>query len=317
MRYVPFSQLAQEAHVLVGGLPRPSTRIHLSNEKSNHTDIRFKADLCAESAFKFLAEGEPASDQEPISADRFDGDRLAAIFALSYPDEANSLKDQLIGVARAFSFETSLDLDNAHRAFVLRAWTEPDLSPLNKGVFQNSEPVIASILYEELLPRLPKILEKVDYLERYWVDQDRVMEASEELFIKNEISIEEFSSLDLAIVEASGLDVPSSLTLGLHSIPIHNRTACSRILILRNQKASFYYRAESGLDFISRAVPPRIDLTKLSEHLNELENGNGAWLCEPLSSFKPFLFRDGQERSKVSNAAFKNLLLEVLSTASP
>ncbi|MEZ4542539.1 MAG: hypothetical protein R3C24_01400 [Cyanobacteriota/Melainabacteria group bacterium] len=89
------------------------------------------------------------------------------------------------------------DRDAARVSFVLSAWTDPDRSPLSRRIFGGTTEELNQVLYEELLKRLPKVVDKVGNLKEFWEPEDRVLEATENAIIAGKIKIEEIYGADL------------------------------------------------------------------------------------------------------------------------
>ena len=60
-------------------------------------------------------------------------------------------------------------------------------------------------------------------------------------------------------------------------MPIHRATDCSRVLYFRGQWVGFLYRFESWVDYQTRAVPLRVDLTALAAQLTAAEGAGARW----------------------------------------
>jgi hypothetical protein len=306
MRYVPYQSLTGEPNIIVGGRATAGTVLHFSH--ASFTRYRDGADLHLEMTFQFLRQSEKSERAELVSSDSFNVDNLAAVFALTNNPEAwQDLSDQLIAVAKAALFEKGQDQNTQRIAFVLSAWQDPEKSPLNQTIFAGPAAQVTTVLYEELLPRLPKIIHKVDYLERYWVEQEDQFQATEARIEAGSIVLTELKELDLVIAESEGNFEP-------HSVPVHNRSDCSRVMLLSDHEHVFYYRLESSMEYGQMLkCSPRIDLAGLAKQLTNHEPKGSFWLFEPIDSGKPYLRLVSDRPSLIKKEAFKSALLDVLS----
>jgi len=325
MQYAAYERTFGISNAIVDGKPNDRTVLHLSHEPGNLTPQNLKADLSSQIVFNFLREDGDCKKCEAASSNYFDTDSLVGLYSLLNPKEAFRLEPELLALARAGTFEEGTNEDAVKASFVIAAWQNPALSPLNQTVFDKESLQITNILYEELLPRLPKIIERVHYLEKYWFSQDQNLEQSEQAFEAKQIVIQEDRQLDLAIVEvdnefksksgiASGeAGTEKPIELAIHPIAIHNRTRASRIMILNKSASSFYYRPESGICLVSRQTAPRIELEMVTKQLNDLEAEPNAWRFGSLRNPKPSLEYTGSGPSQVSKDAFKKTLIALLS----
>jgi hypothetical protein len=307
MHYFPYQSVGDKPNIIVGGNATSNTVLHLALARDSQTPPALQADLCSEMVFKIFLCDEKFDRAEAVSSDSFNADNLSAIFALTNPELARSLSYELVSIARAALFEKGDDQNIIRIAFVLAAWMDPELSPLNQSVFASPPLAFTNVLYEELLPRLPKIIEKVDYLERYWSRAESSLQQTEDAIASGAIKLTEIKELDLVVVESEREDEVQSLS-------VHNRTNCSRVLLLGKESHAFYYRCESGIQSTS-TVPTafRIDLTPLAEKLTGYEAQGSLWSFEPIASTKPYLRFRGVKPSQIKKEAFKTALLEVLS----
>ncbi len=314
MRYVPYFQLEDRPNIIVDGEANAKTILTLSHWPNSGTHERFQDDLSAQIVFNFLtSEAAPEyaklyGDELAVSNNHFDEDGLVSLFAMLEPDEAMERREFLIDVAAAGDFGVYRDRDAARVAFVLSAWTRSSQSPLNDNVFRLPYIEFTNVLYEELLPRFVKLMDKLTNLSKFWVDEDAFLDRTEEAIAAGTIAITQNSELDLAIV-----DVPyggimqfkerppfamSWISSVLHPMGVHNATDCMRILVRQKRHYEMYFRYETWVDFRSRKLKPRIDLTGLAVALTNEEIGRRRWICDPPQSIVPRLkIADEQESS--------------------
>ncbi len=287
MRYVPYHKLGQTPNLIVDGKANDATVLTLSHWPDSGTPSVYKDDLSAQIVFHYL-ERDQSQDQTPckvVSNNHFDEDGLVCLYAMINSQAAAEERQTLIDIASAGDFGIFADRDSARIAFVLSAWTNPDRSPLNSSVFARPYPEITAILYEELLLRLPKIIQKIDNLRRYWSEEDNFLTCTEDAIEAGKITLTEYPEIDLLVVRMeenafAPLDrerCASWISSVLHPMAIHNRTQRMRILVMCGRRYEFYYRYETWVDYVSRPLMKRVDLTALANFLSKLENGRGRW----------------------------------------
>ena len=135
-------------------------------------------------------------------------------------------------------------------------------------------------MYLRLLELLPKLLTGVDEYGSFWEVEDAKLTTSEELIEHGDITIEERSDLDLAIVR-----LPEDLTryrvhrftqqrlAECHPFALHNRTSRSRLLLLQGHRVELQYRYEGWVQMTSRRPALRVDLSELANEMNQEEEG--------------------------------------------
>ncbi len=310
IQYLSYKQSAQVPNIIVDGSANAATELVLSHWKNNTTPQELRADLSAQIVFNYLASPEFKVTATVVSNDHFDADGLVGIYSLLNPDDAEDLKDLLIDIASAGDFNVYKDREAARISFILDAWQTPKLSPLKVSIFAQDYPTVTNILYEELLPRFSRIIEKVDYLEKYWIAQDNLLESSEEALKSRRFKLTELPELDLAIVTMPDANVGPSKAI--HRMAIHNQTDCLRILLMQETNFEFYYRYESWVDFQSRKTSPRIDMKNLAESLSKQESMDGVWSIGGINEFTPRLCLTGDSQSKIPFESFRSQVLEFL-----
>lgn len=328
MDYVPYHRLGDRPNIIVDGRAMRSTRLTLSHWPGNDTPEPLKDDLSAQIVFRYLE--EPAAyvntdEIEAVSNNHFDEDGLVGLYSILHPEEAQELKDSLIGIASTGDFGVCHDRDAIRSAFIISAWTDPATSPLKSSLFLKPYAEITAILYEELIPRLSKIVTKVDYLEKYWKKPDKELDEAERAIKQGDIELEEHQELDLLIAKTGGnktcktsyekregegairLDSGSSP----HQIALHNASNCSRVLIMNDSDYDFYYRYESWVEFRSKSIPPRVDLADAAALLNRYEKDAAVWEADSIDEIVPHLRLKGG-KSKISQADMRTYLIDFL-----
>jgi hypothetical protein len=139
-----------------------------------------------------------------------------------------------------------------------------------------------------------------------WASEDAKLTASEELFEKGLITIDEEPDLDLAVVH-----VPADLTrqrvhrftqqrlAECHPFAIHNRTGCTRLLVIQGCRVEVQYRYESWVQMASRRPAPRVDLSDLVSELNHEETTGGRWVFDGVDQITPKLHLTGSSTTSL------------------
>lgn len=319
-KYVP-AHLLSEPHVVVDGSATPDTVLTLSHWPGSATPEAYRADLSASMAFKALhalRAGRLELPAEIITNNHYDEDGLVSVFALVHQDEALALEGSLLDIASAGDFGVFRDRDAARVSFVLNAWACPALSPLNSGVFEKGSEFVTAVLYEELLFRLPKLIAKIDHFHSYWQEEDTFLSDTERAFEQGLLSFSEDWRRDLMIVRVDEafqgrrqVELSSSwISRVLHPFFVHNRSDLMRILVIKGSRRELYFRYETWVDYLSRVLSPRLDLTALAGRLNLLEK-SGRWRFNGTNEIIARLYLD-EELSRSGSSIPEDVFLREL-----
>lgn len=307
LQYLAYEQTRTLPNIIVDGAKNESTVLTLSHWPGNTTPEELKADLSAESVFNYLSRTECAVSAQVASNNHFDTDGLVGLYTLLNQDEALSRKDYLLDIASAGDFEVYKERDAARITFVLDAWRNPQLSPLKSSIFKESYSEVTNVLYEELLPRFERIMEKIGSFEKYWKQQDDLLEESEDNLQSGVYKLQQHPEQDLAIV----LMPDSNRAPGdaIQRMAIHNRTDCMRVLLMQETNFELYYRYETWVDYQSRKLAPRIDLQELAESLSKQESMDGTWQFSGINDITPTMRLVGDSQSKIPFESFRSQVL--------
>jgi hypothetical protein len=104
----------------------------------------------------------------------------------------------------------------------------------------------------------------------------------------------------------------------LHPMAVHPRTARMRVLTaLPDGTLSLAHRYETWVDFASRPLAPRVDLTPLADRLQEMEERPGRWLFEGVDAITPRLFLAASGGRPGPSSIGADRLLSELASAIP
>lgn len=310
MRYLAYEKSRVLPNIIVDGKANEGTVLTLSHWPGNSTPQEFKADLSAEIVFNYLLNAAEGAKAETVSNNHFDADGLVGLYTLLNQNEAMARKDLLLDIAGAGDFEIYRDRDAARISFVLDAWHNPKSSPLKTSIFSESYDTVTDILYEELLPRFERIVEKINSFEKFWREQDDLLDESEAAFRKGTYRLTEIPELDLAIVTMP--DSNRTPDKSVHRMAVHNLTSCMRILLMQETNFQLYYRYETWVDYQSRKTVPRVDLQDLAESLSKQESMDGRWTFGGINDIVPILRLSGDIQSKITPESFRSQVLAFL-----
>jgi hypothetical protein len=267
--------------------------------------------------FHYLDMPEVHVAADIVSNNHFDQDGLVGIYCLLHPSAAQSQRALLIDIAAAGDFATYQLRDAARCTFALAAFADPDLSPLDRTIFRERYPTMAGRLYQEMVPRLPEMVNHTERFRSYWEHEDAMLEESEAMIRNGAIQIEEISELDLAIVtlpeSLAGRKIhrfTSNRNAACHPMALHNVIRSFRVLLMQGRSYEFQYRYESWVQYISRKPLPRLDLRTLAEEFSAMENGAARWTFDGIDEITPKLALSGNEESRISPETFRSRLEE-------
>ncbi len=324
MRFTPTSQLAERPNVIADGAALPSTVLTLSHWPASPTPPALAEDTSARIAFRYLDSVGDWPAPEAVSNDHFDQDGLVSVYALVSPDEARARQVVLEDVAAAGDFATFVDRDAARVSFALAALADPARSPLGPGLLEAPYPERCAGLYEELLGRLPELVDDVDAHRSLWGEEDAALAAAEAALAAGEVTIDEVPELDLAVVSIpSGRPAALATRFGsrqdaaCHPAAINNATRALRILVLHGRRYELVFRYESWVKYVSRRPLARVDLAPLAERLQSEERGGARWSFDGVAALVPSLrLVDGHE-SDIDPMRLRTMVERHLATAPP
>ena len=326
MRYVPYETAGREPNIIVDGSATTSTRLTLSHWPRSGTPNVLKDDLSAGSVFRYLEAPTLHVDAGVASNNHFDQDGLVGLYALLEPDAAWRRRDLLLDVAAAGDFATYRYREAARAAFTLAAFADRELSPLDAALFAPPYATLTTALHDELLPRLPEIVDYPARYGRYWEAEDAWLTEGEAALRSGRITIREIPSVDLAVVgvdpglglgAAHRFALPWGFRVGVHPMVVHNATRRFRILLAQGQRYQLQFRYETWVQYVSARPTPRVDLTPLARDLTEAERGHLEWSFNGVASTLPRLEPVGARASSLPLEALIRATVAFLESAPP
>jgi len=310
MRFLPYDDTSSVPNVIVDGARNEATLLTLSHWPKSGTVAELKGDTSTAIVFNYLDRPQFHVEASVVSNNHFDEDGLAGIFALLEPGMADRHRELIMDVAQAGDFGIFETRQAARIAFTLSAYADPDVSPLPGALFTRPYSAMASELYIRLLEVLPKLITNVDDYRPLWEDEDARLTASEALIESGRITIDERPALDLAIVRLPD-DLASQRVhrftqqrlAECHPFALHNRTRCTRLIVLRGSRVEVQYRYEGWVQMASRRPAPRVDLSGLASELNLEEATGGQWVFDGVDQITPRLHLEGSAGTSIPHDA--------------
>ena len=306
MRFLPYDHMDSLPNVIVDGARAKHTVLTLSHWPKSGTPVELKADTSAEIVFNYLDSPRLHVQAEVVSNNHFDEDGLVAIFTMLMPAMAERHRDLLVDVAQAGDFGIFSDRRAAQIVFTLSAYADADTSPLPSSLFTQPYAERAAELYVRLLDILPRLLTNLHDYRSLWESEDEKLSASEALIDQGVVTIEELPDLDLAVVR-----MPEDLVsrrvhrfthqrlAACHPFALHNRTRCTRLVVLQGRRVEVQYRYEGWVQMISRRAAPRVDLSELANELNHEEGAEGRWVFDGVDQITPRLHLEGSAETSI------------------
>lgn len=321
LSFRPYAEASVEPNVIVDGTPTANTCLTLSHWPGSPTvPLDLQADLSAQMAFRYLDRVESLhGDAAIVSNNHFDQDGLVSIFALTQPDEAMARRSLLEDLAAAGDFATYRHRDAARASMVVAAFTDDQRSPL--GPLPADYDERTAWLYREALGRLSELIDHIDYYRDLWIDEDTQLAESEAAIADGIVSIEELTAVDLAVVTVpdrhwwSGHRFGGRRYDGVHPMALHNRTACTSLLLIAGGTYRFTYRYESWVQYRTRPIRLRVDLAPLAAALTAADTVE--WVTDPISELTPELAPADAAASSLPPDVVTEMIAKHLRSASP
>jgi hypothetical protein len=326
-RFCPFEESRGTANVSVDSIENEGTVLTLSHWPSTATPARWKDDLSTNSVFKYLAASGGDLPAEIVTSDHFDVDGAISLYACLRPEWAFVYRDLLSDIAACGDFCVVDDPLAARVAFSLNYLAVHPNSPVRAGLERCTAAERHAGLYSRILPQLAELIEHPGRYESFWQAEEGLFLATEEMFRRQQATVEDMAGLDMAVVRIdANLDEPMNNKaqpttmryLGYSSLPFHARTARSTILVAQGRRYEVRQRYESWVELVSESKRPRRDLSPLAEALNRIDNQTpGKWIYNGVEQFMPLLSRCGSEESSIDPQRFISLVEEFLRIAPP
>jgi hypothetical protein len=303
VKYVAYSKLGGVANVVVDGMAQADTVLTLSHWPSTSSPPEFRADTSTEIVLNYLsvpgAKKQYAPGVRAVSNNHFDADGLCALWAMLNPKPAPKQRDLLIDVANAGDFNTYRRPQAAKVVFTIRGYADLQRSPVASKL--QGDDGMGSSRYPALLPLLPGFLDDTERYGPYWDQEWSAMLRSKTAMVTGQVELHEVPHVDLAVAQAEET---------LHPMVLYNNT--ERLRVLTALPGGFYclrYRCESWVQFASRPVMPRVDLTPLLPLLQDRERSGATWTFDGNAEITPALQPLGPDGQPAPSSLSLELLL--------
>lgn len=324
MRFVPAPDLGEQPNVIADGAALPTTVLTLSHWPASPTPVELAGDTSARIAFRYLQSAERWPAAEAVSNDHFDQDGVVSVFTLVEPEAAVARQTVLEDVAAAGDFAAFNRRDAARVSFAMATLADRERSPLGTALLDAPYPERCAGLYEELLGRLPELVDDVEGYRALWEEEDATLTASEDAVATGTVGVEEVPDLDLAAVIISCDRSPALATrfgnrqdVSYHPAAVNKATKALRILTVQGRRYELAFRYESWVKYSSRRPLPRVDLAPLAARLQSEERHGARWSFDGVAALVPSLHLADGEESDIDPARFRAHVEQYLASAPP
>lgn len=292
--FVPLEDLAGAPHVVVDGVPLPGTVLSLSHRPGGGTPEGLRADTSALIVDRYLGAKAAGVEVGAVTNDHYDEDGLFGIWLLlERPPRGAPERALAIAAGEAGDFSTWTDPWAPRVAIAAMAMAERHMTPFPDvgrilARAGGSDP--AGLLYRAILPRAGGLLADPERYRFLWKDRWARIEADIALLDAGEAVIEEEERADLAIVRTPR---------PLHPMAVYPRTPRTRVLTATpDGTLVLAHRYETWVEYVSRPLAPRVDLTPLAARLQSRETLAGRWVFDGVHVIMPRLHLEaGLERA--------------------
>jgi hypothetical protein len=306
--FVPAAELRGAPHVVVDGARLPGTALSLSHWPRSGTPRALAADTSAEIVDRYLRAGAAGPPIGAVTNNHYDEDGLFGIWMLlERPAEGGPERRLAIAAAEAGDFGTWTDPWAARAAIAAMAMAERGTTPfpeVGRALARADGGDPAGALYLAILPRVGGLLADPERYRFLWEPEWGLVDADAALIDSGDATIEDHPAADLAVVRAPR---------PLHDMAVHPRTGRMRVLTaLPDGTLEVRHRYETWVDYASRPLAPRADLTPLLPRLQELEGEPGEWRFDGVEPIRPRLYlADARGRSRPSSLGPERLAEEL------
>ena len=103
----------------------------------------------------------------------------------------------------------------------------------------------------------------------------------------------------------------------VHPMALHAAIQGFAVLLVCGDRVELRYRYESWVQFQSRAVRPRVDLTPVADELTALERGSARWLFDGPGALTPALRVTGDGATSLEPAEVRTRVERAMRTLPP
>lgn len=286
---MPPEELAGRPHAQVDGARLPGTALSLSHWPASGTPAAVRADTSALIVERYLECRPEGPVLDLVSTNHYDEDGLLAIWLLlERPPPGSPRRRLAVAAAEAGDFGTWTDPWAPRVAIAAMAMAERGRSPLpevGRVLAGAGATDPAGRLHQAVLPRVAGLLDEPGRYRMLWRPRWERIEADGALIDAGAARIDDVPAADMAV-----LRTPRALD----PMAVHPRTDRMRVLTATpDGTLSLAHRYETWVDYVSRPLAPRIDLTPLADRLQRSERNPGRWLFEGVAAITPRLYLSG------------------------
>jgi hypothetical protein len=272
-------------HAVVDGPMLPGTKLCLSHWPATATPEALLADTSAAIVDRYIDLEPGGPDLALVTNNHFDEDGLFAAWLLLERPPPGPLRDLALAAAEAGDFHTWTDPAAPRCALAVRAMADRATTPfpqVKRALARPDNDDATAVMYRTILRRVPSLLADPDRYAFLWADAWGDAEADIASLESGESTIREVPDLDLAVVRA-----PRPLA----EFAVYPLTARMRVLTRTDSgHITLRYRYETWIRYISRPLPPRVDLAPVLEELQSRESRPGTWRFEGVDPATPRLY---------------------------
>ncbi len=309
--FVPEEDVRGTPNVVVDGARQEGTVLALSHWPASGTPASLRADTSAEIVTRYLDAQPTGPTVQTITINHYDEDGLLGIWLLlERPPRGSPLRAMAVAAAEAGDFGVWTDPWAARIAIAAMRMAERGATPfpeVGRAFAEAGTGDPAGRLYRALLPRTGRLLTDPEGHRMLWkADWERIT-ADQALLDAGEATLTEDATTDVAV-----LRTPRPL----HPMAVHPRTERMRVLtVAPDGTLTLTHRYETWVDYASRPLAPRVDLTPLAGRLSASERNAGDWVFEGVGVITPRLFLAGPDgRPAPTSIAPERLLDELAAT---
>lgn len=232
----------------------------------NETPAPFRDDLASGAALKWAADPERErwlKGARHVYNDHFDVDGFLAAWVVLNPDEALTLKDEVLAAAAAGDFDEWTG-ERAVKFAILGEWVDdPKFSQVAKDALRLRVAGRGDAMYAAVIEELPELLAHPERMEELWRRPYDELTGQLALFSSGRARVFEADRVHLSFVRAPRL---------LASRAVVARAKGDRLVEAAEVEGGFMYRFRYrpylGYRIVSRRTTPAHELEELAGHLN-------------------------------------------------
>ena len=270
--FVPFHEVRGRSHVVVDGPYGEGALLGLSHWPNGETPPHLAADTSAEIVARYLDATPSGPSIGIVTNNHFDEDGLLATFLLLERPPPGEIRERAVAAAEAGDFRTWTEPTAAWSAIAIMAMAERPTTPFPnvlRALNRAGQDDPAGAITIALLPHVAGLLCDPGRYRRLWEPTWARIQDDMALIDCGAATIEEVPGGDLAIVRS---DRP------LSPFAVHPLISAMRVLTATpHGMFRLEHRYETWVRYVSRPLPPRIDLSVLLPRLTQIETRPGGW----------------------------------------